>query len=396
MHQGVGIKAIGDALGHRDIASTSVYLRLNVDELREVALPVPAALAGGPSIPLCSRKDLPCIRPARPLHKFPAHFQSRFVASLRRFMELKQGLGRIYRTELAVLRHWDVFLHRHYPRVAKLSPEIFARWTKTLSRLTSTGSRNYQRVVRNFLLFHARDHSDTFIPDRLTFPKPAPVLSPRLVSEAEMSRVLAVTGQLPPSAENPLHARTVRIGFVLLFCCGLRRGELLRLRLGDIQEEQSVLHIRFSKFHKSRLVPLSVSVALEMREYLQKRRQKKLPMAPEAFLMWSRQRSPESYSATRLGALWRQVSVSAGVLNAQGHPSRLHDLRHSCAVSVLQRWYAQGTDVQAKLPHLAAYLGHVNAASTHHYLKLTPELGEAASLRFHQRFASLLMEGGIA
>jgi len=273
---------------------------------------------------------------------------------------------------------------------------MFARWTKTLGSLTSTGSRNCQRVVRNFLLFHARDHSGTFIPDRLTFPKPAPVLSPRLVSEAEMSRVLAVAGQLPPSAENPLHAETVRIGFVLLFCCGLRRGELLRLRLGDIQEEQSVLHIRLSKFHKSRLVPLSVPVTLELREYLKKRRQKKLPMAPEAFLMWSRQRSPEAYSATRLGVLWRQVSVSAGVLNARGHPPRLHDLRHSCAVSVLQRSYAQGADVQAKLPHLAAYLGHVNAASTHHYLKLTPELGQAASLRFHQRFASLWTEGGIA
>jgi len=305
-------------------------------------------------------------------------------------------LGRIYRTEVAVLRLWDVFLHHRYPRAAKMRPEMFARWTKNLGSLTSTGSRNCQRVVRNFLLFHARDHSGTFIPDQLTFPKPAPVLSPRLVSEAEMSRVLAVAGQLPPSAENPLHAQTVRIGFVLLYCCGLRRGELLRLRLGDIQEEQSVLHIRLSKFHKSRLVPLSVSVTLELREYLQKRRQKKLPMAPEAFLMWSRQRSPEAYSATRLGVLWRQVSVSAGVLNARGHPPRLHDLRHSCAVSVLQRWYAQGANVQAKLPHLAAYLGHINAASTHHYLKLTPELGQAASSRFHQRFASLLTEGGIA
>jgi site-specific recombinase XerD len=396
MHQGVGIKAIGDALGHRDIASTSVYLRLNVDELRQVSLPVPAAPIGEPARSLCSRNSLPRIRPAYPLHKFPAHFQSRFAASLRRFVELKQGLGRIYRTEIAVLRRWDVFLHRHYPQAAKICPEIFARWTKTLGRLTSTGSRNCQRVVRNFFLFHARDHSGTFIPDRLTFPKPAPVLSPRLISEAEISRVLVVAGQLPASAENPLHAETVRIGFVLLFCCGLRRGELLRLRLGDIQEEQSVLHIRLSKFHKSRLVPLSVSVALELRDYLEKRRQKKLPMAPEAFLMWSRQRSPEPYSATRLGVLWRQVSVSAGVLNAQGHPPRLHDLRHSCAVSVLQRWYAQGADVQAKLPHLAAYLGHVNAASTHHYLKLTPELGEAASLRFHQRFASLLNKGGIA
>jgi len=48
------------------------------------------------------------------------------------------------------------------------------------------------------------------------------------------------------------------------------------------------------------------------------------------------------------------------------------------------------------LPHLAAYLGHVNAVSTHYYLKLTPELRQAASQRFHERFASLLTEGGVA
>jgi hypothetical protein len=52
--------------------------------------------------------------------------------------------------------------------------------------------------------------------------------------------------------------------------------------------------------------------------------------------------------------------------------------------------------VQAKLPHLAAYLGHVSAVSTHYYLKLTPELRQAASQRFHQRFGPLLTPGGIA
>ena len=46
MQQGVSIKGIGDALGHRDIESTSVYLRLNVDELRTVALPAPPAPSG--------------------------------------------------------------------------------------------------------------------------------------------------------------------------------------------------------------------------------------------------------------------------------------------------------------------------------------------------------------
>ncbi len=45
--RGVGIKAIGDLMGHGSIVSTAVYLRLQSEVLREVALPVPTARAGG-------------------------------------------------------------------------------------------------------------------------------------------------------------------------------------------------------------------------------------------------------------------------------------------------------------------------------------------------------------
>lgn len=395
MQQGVSIKAIGDALGHRNIESTSTYLRLNVDDLQTVALPVPATPPDKP-VKLIPLDRMPRIRPSRPSHNLPTRFRSRFASSLQRLVDLKQTLGRIYRSETAVLRHWDDFICRRYPRAGMARAEMFMEWTKTLVSLTSTGSRFFHRTVRNFLLFHARDHAGTFIPDRLTFPKPAPVVAPRLISEAEMGRVLAAARQLPPWADNPLRAETFYIGFLLLFCGGLRRGELLRLKLGDIQEEQTVLHIRRSKFHKSRLLPISPSVTIEVRQYLQKRRYNRLPTAPEAFLMWSGHRPPEVYSKTSLGSVWHRLCVSAQVLNAQGHPPRVHDLRHSAAVLMLQRWYAQGADVQAKLPHLAAYLGHVSAVSTHYYLKLTPELRQAASQRFHQRFGPLLVQGGVA
>lgn len=393
MQQEVGIKAIGDALGHRDIESTSVYLRLNVEELRTVALPAPPVPSGKPA-ELVPPSGVPRLRPTRPCHHLPSRFHSRFAPSLQRFIDLKHALGRIYRAETTVLRHWDDFIYRHYPEAGTVCAPMFTEWTKTLDRLTSTGSRSFQRIVRNFLLFHARDHAATFIPDRLALPKPAPVVAPRLVSEAEMGRVLALVRQLPPSANNPLRAQTWYIGLLVLFCCGLRRGELMRLTLGDIQQEQTLLHIRLSKFRKSRWVPLSPSVTVELRQYLHRRRQEKLPMAPEAFLMWSPRRSPEVYADNNLVALWHRLSISARLVDAQGHPPRVHDLRHSCAVLVLQRWYAQGADVQAKLPHLAAYLGHVSAVSTHHYLKLTPELRQAASQRFHQRFGTLLTSGG--
>jgi integrase len=393
MQQGVNIKAIGDALGHRDIESTSVYLRLNVDELRTVALPAPAVAPGKP-VELVRSSGVPRLGPTRLRYHLPRRFHSRFAPSLQRFVDLKHTLGRIYKGETTVLRHWDDFIYRHYSRAGTVRAPMFTEWTETLDHMTSTGSRCFQRIVRNFLLFHARDHAGTFIPDRLAFPKPAPVVAPRLVSEAEMGRVLALVRQLPPSAANPLRAETWYIGLLLLFCCGLRRGELMRLTLGDIQQEQTLLHIRLSKFRKSRWVPLSPSVTVELRQYLHGRRQQKLPMAPEAFLIWSPRRSPEVYADNSLVALWHRLCVSARVVDAQGHPPRVHDLRHSCAVLVLQRLYAQGVDVQAKLPHLAAYLGHVSAVSTHYYLKLTPELRQAASQRFHRRLGALLTIGG--
>jgi len=46
LSRGVGIKAIGDVLGHRDLESTCVYLRLDVQALRGVALPVPNSCRG--------------------------------------------------------------------------------------------------------------------------------------------------------------------------------------------------------------------------------------------------------------------------------------------------------------------------------------------------------------
>ena len=81
-------------------------------------------------------------------------------------------------------------------------------------------------------------------------------------------------------------------------------------------------------------------------------------------------------------------------MDGRGRPPRLHDLRHSFAVAALDRWYRQGVDVSSKLPHLATYMGHVSIASTHYYLRLSPELGQSASQRFHHYAGRIFTPGG--
>jgi integrase/recombinase XerD len=395
LRQGVSIKTIGDALGHRDVESTSIYLRLDVDDLREVALPAPPSIATSPFQPLVPARSLPKTRSPRSNRHLPKRFHSSLAASLQHFLELKRTLGRDYVTEAAILRHWDDFLHSQYPEARKVRAAMFYRWTTELTDLSPTVRRNWQRVLRNFLLFHARDHAGTFIPDILTFPKSTPAQLPQLVSETEMALIIQSARQLPPSPTNPLRAETIALGLMLLFCCGLRRGELLRLKLGDIDRDQCLIRIAFTKFHKSRLVPLHRTVTDHLECYLQRRHRMKLPMTPDSFLLWSARRSPEVYAGTSLLIVWRRLCFSVNVLDAQGRPPRLHDLRHSFALNALQRWYAQGADVQTKLHSLANYLGHVSPVSTHYYLRLTPELRRAASERFHQRFSPLFTPGGI-
>jgi integrase/recombinase XerD len=59
-----------------------------------------------------------------------------------------------------------------------------------------------------------------------------------------------------------------------------------------------------------------------------------------------------------------------------------HDLRHSFAVSTLLDWYATDTpNVQARLPWLSTYTGHVEPANTYYYLTAAPQLLELAARR---------------
>ena len=164
--------------------------------------------------------------------------------------------------------------------------------------------------------------------------------------------------RVPASYANPLRAQTVHLALTLLFSCGLRRGELLRLRLRHFDSSEKVLHMEQTKFHKSRLVPLSHSVGRLLDRYLALRRRRCLPLHPDSPLIWSHGRpaSADGYCAEALTGNWHQLGLAAGVLDDKGRPPHLHDLRHSFAVAALHRWYRQGANVQAKFSHLATYL----------------------------------------
>lgn len=202
--------------------------------------------------------------------------------------------------------------------------------------------------------------------------------------------MLLAADELSPVSNSPLLPAVARLAVVILFTAGLRRGELVRLRLADVDAQSGLMRITASKFHKSRLVPLSPDAAAVLRSYLRLRLAEPFDAKPSAPLLCSGKKGGRRYSNGGLSQLVRRLIIKADVHDSQGRRPRVHDLRHSFAVQALLRWYREGADVQVHLPRLAMYMGHVSIVSTAHYLHFVPAMQELASGRFQKAFGSVI------
>jgi len=177
---------------------------------------------------------------------------------------------------------------------------------------------------------------------------------------------------------------------VILYTTGLRRGELLRLTLGDYAPDEHVLAIDETKFHKSRRVPLSPTTTRELERYLQARQRHHLSMSATTPVLAHGIATLRGYTGVGLGHGFRQLLMTSGIRTPEGRWPRIHDLRHTFAVHALLRWYRAGADVQAKLPQLAIYMGHVSIVSTAYYLAFIEPLRALASTRFAHHYGALV------
>ena len=143
-----------------------------------------------------------------------------------------------------------------------------------------------------------------------------------------------------------------------------------------------MLTVRDTKFFKSGLVPLGPRLTGGLAAFRKRRGALPMPQLDDsAFFAYHTGRAlPYQHVIT----LFQRVRKGAGIQRDEGssYPPRLHDLRHTAAVHRVIAWYRDGADVQRLLPQLATYLGHKDLRSTQHYLTMTPELLERASLRF--------------
>lgn len=191
---------------------------------------------------------------------------------------------------------------------------------------------------------------------------------PRIISEQEMASVIdrADNGNL--FWADPIDALEYRLVLRLLWCCGLRLGEALSLRVGDVDLESRAIAVRRAKGNRTRLLPLSDELASYLGDYLEAIDGRD----GAAFLMPNREggrRNPRAVTH-RI----QRIMVQAGVTRPDGTAPRVHDIRHSYAVAALAKMDAAGVEARCALPMLCTYMGHSDITSAEYYLRLTDEL----------------------
>jgi integrase/recombinase XerD len=321
---------------------------------------------------------------------FTPVFSSRLEPIFSRYVDLKRALGRRFDTPARTLQSLDRFLQAHSVQYPDLNASAFEAWCHTHEHVSSGVRRVRMLDVAALCLYRRRTEPQCFVPDSSSFPAYHQRVKPYIFSEAEVAKLLRAASGLPRYPASPLRPEMIRLAIALLFTTGIRRGELLGLTLGDYNRRESTLHIRETKFYKSRLLPINDSIAQEMDQCLHARVRRRLPVSPDTALIWNAAWSGGAYSGTALRHAIQPLFQKCGTVTPKGGLPRIHDLRHSFAVNALLRWYRAGADVEAKLPLLATYLGHGSAVSTHYYLHFIEPLRTAASERFANHYGDLV------
>ena len=297
------------------------------------------------------------------------------------YLAIRRSLGFKLVAEGYLLRSFAGYAERAGAR--QLTTDLALDWATLPAGKDPVWCAKRLGVVRGFARhLHTLDPA-TEVPPAGLLPQRTRRATPYLYTSQEIARLMAAARALP----SPLVAATYETLVGLLETTGMRVGEAVRLDRTDVDLDDGVITVVAGKFGRWREVPLQPDTVDALSSYA--RRRDALcpePKAPSFLVSNTGTRLIPACVRQRFG----QLSRAAGLRprSPRCRP-RIHDFRHGFAVATLLDWYRAGVDVQARLPLLSAFLGHVDPASTYWYLEATPELLALAAARQEQVLAGL-------
>ena len=265
--------------------------------------------------------------------RVPNHEALQYLEQYRRYLQSKRYSARTVSTYCDAMRVFFIYFRER--SVLELSNDDVIQFNNDYI-LAQKLSVSYQNQLVNAIkLFYQIARGMKLEIEKIHRPKREKKL-PNVLSKREVKQLLE-------ASTNMKH----RVILSLIYSCGLRCGEVLKLKPVHIDSQRHVIFIQQAKGKKDRIVPLSLRILELLREYYRYYK-------PKVYL-FEGQKPGEPYSEKSLQSVLKQALAKTNIQK----PVTLHWLRHSYATHLLE----SGTDLR----YIQELLGHNSSKTTEIY-----------------------------
>lgn len=274
--------------------------------------------------------------------------------------------------ELCYLLRFDSYIERYVKVKGKLTEDFINGWVDTLQGKSSS-IENEVVVVRQFLKYLKVSDNNVYIP---VIPKVHEDYVPYIFSDAELEMIFNSADCIvtKDNKADPNMAIEFPVIVRLLFSCGLRIGETVRIKMTDVDIENGILRLINTKGDKHRIVPMSMGMTEILRRYC-------IAMGlcgNDKKWLFPTSINDDHISDRAVKRRFDKILTDNNIIlhNRKKHERGpcLHCLRHVFAFKSFAQAERSGRHLDDAIPYLSIYLGHESLDETAKYLRFSNEM----------------------
>jgi integrase/recombinase XerD len=300
---------------------------------------------------------------------------------LANYLKLRRGLGFKLHDAEKLLRSFIRFAETKRARFITI--KLALQWATQPADIKRVQSGSRLAAVRRFAEYVSTVDQRTEVPSPKLLPYRIRRRPPHLYRNEDVCRLVEAAYQIDPA--HPIKGSSLGTLLGLLATTGMRVSEALALDDSDVDLDRALLTIRLAKGNKTRLAPLHASTVAVLRHYASIRDSVYPKRTNPGFFVWD---GGVRFGYNSVHRWFHLVACQIGLRKpGDRRGPRVHDLRHHFAIQTMLQWYRTDTNVEARLPELSTYLGHVHVRDTYWYLSAVPELLQLATQRLQPKEA---------
>ncbi len=309
------------------------------------------------------------------------NFKSIFKNELNYFIKYKRSLGLKYEKEIPRLKYIDNILFKLKLKSKRITKETFFELTKRHNMQGENYARQYG-VTKDFCKYLiSNKYKNIYYEDRKF--NVVNNYKPIIFSEKEITKLFETMDNFMKDYICKKYYRlyySYSVLFRLLFACGLRVSEIIKINIENINFNENTIDIIDSKRHISRIIVFSNSMKKILEDYI------KLFDIQNGLLF--RNMRNHIIIKSELSVYYKSILKKAN-LNVNAH---IHDLRHCFCNNAFNQMLEKGYDENVIIVYLYKYMGHKSIIETEYYLHFT-DYNKSKLLKTNDTFSKNLYEG---